>query len=94
MPGPFSPISGGAGLRRGRSDVYQRKCELCHSVGGAGGAKKEIGGPLDGVGKKHEAWLTAYLKDPKSKKPDGKMPKMPLSDADLAALVPYLATLE
>lgn len=39
-------------------------------------------------------WLKAYFKDPKSKIPDSKMPKMTLSDEDWDAVTKYLLTLK
>lgn len=85
----------GAAWAADAPEVYTKKCELCHSIGGAGGKKKEVGGPLDGVGKKHdEAWLRAYIKDPKSQMPEAKMPKMALGDADLDAVVKYMSSLK
>jgi mono/diheme cytochrome c family protein len=75
--------------------IYDQKCKVCHSTGGVGGPMAKMGGALDGIGsKRDEAWLKAYLKDPKSKVPDAKMPKMNLSDADLDAVTTYLLTLK
>lgn len=75
-------------------EIYKKKCEVCHSIGGVGGPKKDVGGPLDGVGsKRDEAWLRAYFKDPKSKIDNSKMPKMPLSDAEWDAAVQYMLSL-
>jgi cytochrome c oxidase subunit II len=75
--------------------LYDQKCAACHSIGGQGGKMANLGGPLDGVGKKHDAaWLTEYLKDPKSKNPQSKMPKIQLTDEQLRAVVDYLGTLK
>ena len=75
--------------------VYDKKCKACHSIGGAGGPMAKVGGALDGIGaKRDEAWLRAYLKDPKSKVADSKMPKLTLSDAELDQIVAYLLTLK
>ena len=75
--------------------VYDKKCKGCHSVGGAGGPMAKMGGALDDVGAKHdEAWLRAYLKDPKSKMDNSKMPKIALSDPDTDQIVAYLMTLK
>ena len=41
-----------------------------------------------------EAWLKAYIKDPKSKVDNAKMPKLPLSDDEINAVVTYLGTLK
>jgi cytochrome c2 len=74
---------------------YDKKCKLCHSVGGVGGKQAEKGGPLDGVGGKRDAaWLEAYLRDPKSKIPDAKMPKLKYDDAELKAFVDYMLSLK
>lgn len=76
-------------------EVYTKKCELCHSINGQGGKKKDVGGPLDGVAsKRDEAWLRAYIADPKSKLPESKMPKLNLAPADMDAAVKYLLTLK
>jgi nitric oxide reductase subunit C len=75
--------------------LYEKKCKVCHSIGGVGGPKKDLGGPLDDVGsKRDEAWLRAYFKDPKSQIANSKMPKMPLSDAEWDAVVKYMLSLK
>jgi mono/diheme cytochrome c family protein len=71
--------------------LYAKKCALCHSLNGKGGKKADLGGALDGVGaKRDEAWLRAYMKDPKSKMPDAKMPKVKLSDEEFDAMIKFL----
>ncbi len=76
-------------------EVYDKKCKLCHSIKGEGGKQADKGGALDGVGAKRDrAWLEAYIRDPKSKMPDAKMPKMKLSDDELKALVDYMMSLK
>ena len=75
--------------------VYEKKCKTCHSVAGVGGPKADKGGPLDGMSKKHdEAWLRGYLADPKSKKPDAKMPKLTIAPDEMDSLVKYLLSLK
>jgi len=59
-----------------------------------GGPMAKNGGPLDAVGAKGEAYIKEYVKDPKSKKADSKMPKANLSDEDLGAVVSYLMGLK
>ena len=67
----------------------------CHSIGGAGGPMAKMGGPLDDAGSKHDAaWMESYFKDPKSKKPDAKMPKVSLTDDEMSAVVAYMGTLK
>jgi len=76
-------------------EIYNKKCKACHSIAGAGGPMAKMGGALDDVGAKHDdAWLHAYLKDPKSKIDNTKMPKIALSDAELDQVVAYLLTLK
>ncbi len=75
--------------------IYDKKCKACHSIGGVGGPMAKTGGALDDVGSKHdEAWLRDYLKDPKSKMPNAKMPKVSLSDEDFTAVVTYMLSLK
>ncbi len=72
--------------------TFKNVCSACHSVSGAGG---NVGPALDTVGRKFdEAYLHKWIKDPQSVKADTKMPKLPLSDADVNALVVYLGTLK
>lgn len=83
-----------AGPDEGKA-LYEKKCQVCHSIGGAGGKMAEKGGPLDGVGAKRDAgWLKAYFADPKSKIPDAKMPKMKLTDAEWDDVTAYMSTLK
>jgi nitric oxide reductase subunit C len=75
--------------------LYDKKCQVCHSLKGVGGKMAEKGGPLDGIGNKRDAaWLQAYFADPKSKIPDAKMPKLKLSPAEWDAMVAYMLTLK
>ncbi len=79
-----------AGATEGKA-LYETKCKICHSLAGEAGKMASQGGSLDGVATKHDdAWLTAYLKDPKSQKPDSKMPKLPLTDGQIADLIAAL----
>ena len=75
--------------------IYEKKCKACHSIGGAGGPMAKMGGALDDAGSKHDAaWLEAYIKDPKSKMPEAKMPKVSLTDDEMTAVVAYMQTLK
>jgi nitric oxide reductase subunit C len=83
-----------AGAEEGKA-LYPQKCKVCHSLAGDAGKMAEKGGPLDGVGAKRDAeWLTNYLRDPKSTLPDAKMPKMKMTDQELADYVAYMLTLK
>jgi mono/diheme cytochrome c family protein len=73
-------------------ELYNKKCKVCHELKGVAGPKAKVGGKLDGIGAKHdEAWLKAYLTDPKSKMPDAKMKKINLSPEELDAMAQFLA---
>ena len=55
----------------------------------------KMGGPLDGVGgKRDQAWLAEFLKNPKSKEPDIKMPALRLTDEERDAVIEYLLSLK
>lgn len=72
--------------------IFQQICVACHSVAGTGG---NVGPALDGVASRRDnAYLKQWLQDPFSLKADSQMPKLPLSDADLEALVTYLSQLK
>jgi nitric oxide reductase subunit C len=74
---------------------YKAKCEMCHSIAGQAGKMASMGGPLDGVGgKRDEAWLREYLKDPKAKVSGAKMPAVKMTDQELDAMVAYMLTLK
>jgi nitric oxide reductase subunit C len=95
LGGLFFMLSGTALAEEDGKALYDKKCKLCHAIGDDRGAKADLGGKLDGVGsKRDEAWLRAYLTDPKSKIEGAKMPKMKLSDAEMDALVKYMLSLK
>lgn len=72
--------------------IFQQLCKACHSVDGQGG---RVGPALDRVGKKYNpAYLEKWLADPQAVKPGTRMPKLPLSEQHLAALVAYLSQLK
>jgi nitric oxide reductase subunit C len=73
-----------------RPQIFSQLCMSCHALGGSGGT---VGPALDGVGNKYDAaYFERWLRDPPSVKPGTKMPKLPLDEAQLAELVPYLAS--
>jgi len=75
--------------------LYDKKCKVCHSLGGEAGKMAEKGGPLDGVGSKRDAaWLRAYLLDPKSKIEAAKMPALKYTDEELDAFIDYMLSLK
>ncbi len=78
--------------------LYDQHCAKCHARAGEPGGPG-IGGSrgpnLTKIGTERDAeWLTAYIRDPKSKKPDPKL--MPafggtLTDEQIRALAEWLA---
>ena len=73
------------------SQVFATRCIACHVVDGDGGKE---GPDLSHEGKKQDAaWLTRWITDPSAVDPDADMPAFrgKLSDAELAAVVSYLA---
>lgn len=78
-------------LDRGKRVYGEQRCQACHAIAGQGNRRY----PLDGVGGRLDAkalrtWIVAPKEmDPKVRKPA--YDKLP--DADLDALVAYLASL-
>jgi mono/diheme cytochrome c family protein len=84
-------------VARGAQVYADQKCGICHSIAGKGNAK----GPLDGVGSKYSAAdLKAWIVDAKGMTVKTKAPRKPemknytLPDADVDALVAYMASLK
>lgn len=95
--GASTPSFAQARVQRGMQVYADQKCSKCHSIAGKGNAK----GKLDGIATKvtpaeMKEWLTDPVgmaaKNKKDRKPP--MKKLPMSDADVDALVAYLATLK
>ncbi|MFZ5438824.1 MAG: c-type cytochrome [Myxococcota bacterium] len=92
---PAKPVLGAPAqaapvLTASRPQVFSQICITCHALQGAGGT---VGPALDGVGSKYDAaYLERWLKDPPSVKPDTKMPKLPLDEAQLSELVTFLSS--
>jgi len=75
-----------------RPRVFNQLCIACHALEGRGGI---VGPALDGVADRYDTdYLVRWLKDPLSVKPDSKMPKMPLTEADISELTAFLSLLK
>jgi mono/diheme cytochrome c family protein len=87
--------------KKGKSMFASKGCNGCHSVGGG----KRAGPDLAGVSERRDAdWLRRFLKDPPTmlttdsiaaamlvEYKNVKMPNMKLTDADIDALIHYIA---
>ena len=84
-------------IEAGKKVYAAQKCSTCHSIAGVGSKMA----PLDGVGSKLtaaeiKAWITNPdpLTEKLATKPKIKMKKYTLPDAELEALVAYVASLK
>lgn len=82
----------GADPDQGRKIYEEKRCAMCHAIGGQGG---KIGPDLSDVGSQRDGdWLNKFLKDPKGTVPNAKMLPVKATDEELAALVDYLLSLK
>ncbi len=73
-----------------RPAMFDTVCVACHTVGD--GAR--VGPDLAGVGSRRTAAdIDKWLQDPAAYKPGTVMPKLPMTDAERAELVTWLASL-
>jgi len=73
-----------------RPEIFAQLCIACHALDGAGGT---VGPALDGVGSRFDAaYLERRIRDPLSVKADSKMPKLPLTDAQITEVVAFLTS--
>lgn len=81
--------SSSKGSKSGKQLMSQYGCIGCHSFEGEGGS---IGPSLDSVvAAKGIEFVTKKLENPQFNNPASPMPRMKLSDVDVAALVDYLS---
>jgi mono/diheme cytochrome c family protein len=75
----------------GRRMFMEQGCYGCHTVGKVG---TPIGPDLSRVGAKYsEAYLKNWLRDPQQQRPAAHMPKLELTEPQIAALAAFLASL-
>jgi cytochrome c oxidase subunit II len=94
-------VTGGGG--RGASVFTQEACGGCHEIRGTD-ARGQVGPDLTHVGSRQtigagvlpndREHLREWIRDPQHAKPGNRMPDLPLTQADLGALVDYLAGLK
>ena len=76
---------------QGAKVVRSKGCTSCHRIKGVGG---DIGPALDGVKARHDdQWLSRWLHDPRSVNPRARMPRLPMTDDQIKAVIEYLKTL-
>lgn len=77
---------------RGERLFRDQGCYGCHIVGKFG---TPIGPNLSHIGGRYsKAYLTRWLSDPESQRPNAHMPKLELDPAQVEALAAYLASLK
>jgi mono/diheme cytochrome c family protein len=88
-----TPARAAAGKAANGQKLYaSQSCAACHTIGSKGG---KVGPDLSKEGKKRNvAWLTAFLKNPRSKVPKGSMPPVKASPKELQDLSAYMLTLK
>ncbi|MEO6667784.1 MAG: cytochrome c [Nitrospiria bacterium] len=78
-------------VQNGQRIFSERKCAVCHTLHEKGG---KVGPDLSTVGAtRDEAWLKAFLADPKSVYPNTIMPPFRGTDEERASLAAYLRSL-
>ena len=89
----FSVVpAAGSGLEEGKKLFEERRCGMCHAIGGQGG---KVGPDLADVGTKRDGdWLKKFLKDPKGTVVGAKMLPVKATEEELTALVEYLLSLK
>lgn len=86
---PAANAADGVARTDDRPKVFNQLCIACHSLGGQGG---KVGPALDQVGERYDAeYIKRWLHDPSAVKPGAKMPKLPISDAQIQELSAFLA---
>jgi len=95
-PSTAAPAPDAATIAAGKALVASSGCERCHEILDQGGHR---GPDLSHVGAEAEhtaQWIADYIKDPKSKDPNSRMPAFGdrVNDKDRLAIGAYLSTLK
>lgn len=84
--------SAGPGVEKGKKVFEEKRCAMCHAIGGKGG---KIGPDLSDVGNKRDMeWLMKFLNDPKGTVAGAKMMPVKATKDEFSALVDYLLSLK
>lgn len=85
-------LEGAPHLSHGRALLRRSHCDGCHEIGEAGRSGRP-GPGLAGVARRtNPAWLFRWIKDPRDYADNARMPRFPLEDRYVDALVGYLMT--
>jgi len=77
---------------QGRRMFMEQGCHGCHTIGRMG---TPIGPDLSYMGaKRSEDYLKNWLRDPASQRPSAHMPRLELTEPQIAALAAFLASLK
>ena len=97
------PVPTGGAAFAGYNLFQSRQCASCHNIAGTP-ASGQVAPDLSHIASRRtigagtlamtHANLTRWVADPQQPKPGNNMPKVPLSDAELGAVVAYLETLK
>ncbi len=88
---PSSASTAPVGRDDGRPEIFGTMCVACHAVDGRGG---NVGPALDGIADRRDPeYLDRWLHDPAAVKQGARMPRLPLSEEQIASLTAYLSTL-
>ena len=95
-PDPTTADGAVAGAAVTGESLFRSNCSNCHAINGRGGKRAPDLSNAGGDSKHTELWLTDFIKDPKSKNPNSKMPPQGerLKDEDMKKLTTYLLTLK
>ncbi|MFC5499708.1 c-type cytochrome [Caenimonas terrae] len=92
----------GGDLRRGEALIRQFGCASCHAIPGIGGARGNVGPPLNHVGSRtfiagmlrnNPANLVRWIRTPQSVVPGNAMPDLGLTEVQARDIAAYLYTL-
>lgn len=79
-------------IEQGRRMFMEQGCYGCHTVKNFG---TPIAPDLSHIGAKYsESYLKSWLRDPAMQRPGAHMPKLELTEAQIAVLASFLASLE
>ncbi len=99
----LAKLPGGAEFAVGKKVYADNNCARCHKLGETGGGPSGPGGAMSGpdltkVGadlERTKQWLADHVRNPKSHKPQSRMPASgpeKINDGDLSALADYLVS--